>query len=282
MKTLKLSRQIHVHPLFFFLAFSALLTGAIYEFIILFSIVAIHELGHFFTARYFGWRVECIEFWLFGGAVVSEEHNTRPFHEQVLVVIAGPLQHVWIFILVFGLQIYAGPHHLLEQALEFNGLILLCNLLPIWPLDGGKLVFYCCNQFLSFRNSLTMALLLSSVILSVTMSWLIFADKWTLASILLASFLIVENLLEWKRRGYTFIRYLMYCRKRDSTRLQARYVTIDENVKVRDALKNIRANRMHYYVLKQTNPLYIVNEQECLQAYFQRKSPNLRLRDIVN
>ncbi len=281
MKALNLTNTVHVHPLFFILALSAFFTGAIYEFVILFSIVAIHELGHYFTARHFGWRVTRIEFWLFGGAVVSEEHNTRPFKEQVYVVMAGPIQHLWIFALLFLLQAVNGPHTLITVAYFYNGVILLFNLLPIWPLDGGKLIFYALNQICTFRNSMTYGLLLSFSFLILIGVWFTLNDHWTLASILLGAFLITENVLEWKRKSYIYMRYLMYCSTRKVSPIPAKYVNIDPHTFVRDVLKNIRANRTHFYVLQRSPELYIVNEQECLQAYFQRKNPNLCLKDIA-
>ncbi len=280
MKVLNFIPSIHIHPLFFLLAISAFLTGAIYEFVILFSIVMIHELGHFFTAKHFGWRVTKIEFWLFGGAVVSEEHNTRPFREQVTVILAGPLQHIWIFAVLTILQVTMGPHPLLSVAGFYNGVILLFNLLPIWPLDGGKIIFYMMNQAASFRRSLMLTLFFSFLAMLLIGSWLTLDERWTFAGILLAAFLIVENVLEWRRRTYTQMRYLMHCALEDRRHLRPIYINVPEEMLVRDALKNIRSNRNHLYVLKEFPLFYIVDEQECLQAYFEKKDSDLRLRDL--
>ncbi|WP_231622393.1 site-2 protease family protein [Halobacillus karajensis] len=272
--------MIHIHPLFFLLALSAFLTGAIYEFIILFSIVIVHELGHFLTAKHYNWRVEKMEIWLFGGAVVSDEHNTRPFREQLHVILAGPLQHVWIFAFLLMIQMFFGSHSLLATALHYNGLILLFNLLPIWPLDGGKLLFYLLNRWFAFRRSLILSLTLSLLCMFTALSWLFLEDRWTLATILLTSFLLIENGLEWKRRSYTMMRYLLYCAYQNRKELHTKYVPVHQDTLVRDLLKNIHSNRRHKYVLKQTTPFYIVDEQECLQAFFERKEPELRVRDI--
>ncbi|MGV2622239.1 UNVERIFIED_CONTAM: M50 family metallopeptidase [Halobacillus marinus] len=280
MKGLNLKDTIHVHPLFFLLAGSALLTGAIYEFVVLFTIVFIHELGHFTAARRCGWRVTKMEIWLFGGAVVSEEHNTRPFREQMLVILSGPIQHVWIAVLLFGLGNLVGPHPLLEKALLYNGVILLFNLLPVWPLDGGKICFYAATQVWSFRQSLAFTILLSCTVLILAFLWLFMEGRWTLSAILLASFLIVENGLEWKRRSYTQMRYLLYCASQNRTYLKTTYRKADSDTLVRDVLKNVRANRRYKYVLKQPSQLYIVDEQECFRVFFDEKKTDLRLGDV--
>ncbi|KHE70605.1 site-2 protease family protein [Halobacillus sp. BBL2006] len=280
MKALSLTQSFHIHPLFFLLALSAFLTGAFYEFVILIALVLIHELGHYFTAKYYGWRISRIELWLFGGAVVSEEHNTRPFHEQVRVVLAGPVQHIWVYVLLGFLEMVYGPHSLLSVAFFYNSLILLFNLLPIWPLDGGKLVFYAMNQFFTFQQSLLITLLASIASMALVAFWLTIDGRWTLAGLLLTAFLLIENALEWKRRTYTLMRYLLFCTYRDCNKLKPKYIKVEQDLLVRDVLKNIRSNRNHLYVLKQSPSLYIVNEQECLHAYFEKKQVDLRLRDV--
>ncbi|QAS54058.1 site-2 protease family protein [Halobacillus litoralis] len=280
MKVLKLRETIHIHPLFFLLAISAFLTGAIYEFIVIFSIVFIHELGHFLVAKHYNWRITKMEIWLFGGAVVSEEHNTRPFKEQVHVILAGPFQHVWIFVLLFIIQFTAGPHSLISTAVLYNGIILLFNLLPIWPLDGGKLLFYISNQLLTLRQSQIVTLMFSLGIMFIAGGWLFLESRWTLATILLTAFLFIENGLEWKRRSYTQMRYLLYCAYQERPPMKTKYIKVEQDTLVRDVLKNIRCNCHHKYVLKQPPRFYIVDEQECLRAFFERKQAQLRIRDI--
>ncbi|WP_226583365.1 site-2 protease family protein [Halobacillus litoralis] len=280
MKVLKFKDHIHIHPLFFLLALSAFFTGAIYEFIVLFAIVFIHELGHFLAAKFHGWRIERMEIWLFGGAVVSEEHNTRPFIEQVKVILAGPLQHIWIFFLLLTLQAELGEHPLLTTAFFYNQLILFFNLLPIWPLDGGKLIFYLTNQWLPFRRSLLLTLFLSFTLMAGAGIWLFIEGRWTLAAILLTAFLLIENVLEWKRRSYTQMRYLLYCAYQNRFQLKTKYVKVDPETCVKDLLKNIRANRHHMYVLKQSPHFYIVDEQECLHAFFEKKQAHMKIKDI--
>ncbi|MCP3025542.1 site-2 protease family protein [Halobacillus sp. A5] len=282
MKALKINHSIHIHPLFFLLALSAFFTGAIYEFIILFSIVAMHELGHYRAARSHGWRVSHIEFWLLGGKVVSEEHTTRPVKEQVHVTLAGPFQHVWIFILLQLLTMIIGPHPLLSAAFTFNSMILLLNLLPVWPLDGGKLLFYLLCQQISFKKSLKLTLLISIIAIIISVSWLIFDERMTLAGTLLAGFLLLENVLEWKRQMYVFMRYILHRLDHDTAELKVKYLKVDPRTTIDAVITNIRANRHYFYVLKREEGLYIVDEQECLSIYLKRNRPKLCLGDISN
>ncbi|WP_173916013.1 site-2 protease family protein [Halobacillus sp. Marseille-Q1614] len=281
MKGLKIQPSIHIHPLFFLLAVSALLTGAIYEFIILFSIVAIHELGHYFTARHYKWRVSHIEFWLLGGAVVSEEHTTKPMREQVHVTLAGPFQNVWIFVFLQLIVTLAGPHPLISTAIYYNGLILLLNLLPIWPLDGGKLLFYTLTPVMSFKSSLKLALLISIFSLTSCFLWMIFTEQMTLAGTMLTGFLILENVLEWRRQMYVFMRYVIHCLERDVSKMKVKYFSVPPHMSVMEVVRRIRTNRHHIYVLKGRQELRVVDDQECLNIFLREKQPHARLYEVV-
>lgn len=62
------------------------------------GIVLFHELGHYMMAVSFGWRIKNITLWVFGGVMDTDEHGNRPLYEEALVSIAGPLQHVFIYL----------------------------------------------------------------------------------------------------------------------------------------------------------------------------------------
>src|SRR5699024_11704417 len=92
------------------------------------------DLGHLCAARWFGWRIRGVMLWVFGGVMDTDEHGTRPFHEEVCVALAGPLQHGFVYLFLFMLSgIELLPAHIIETAYFYNTVILLFNLLPIWP-----------------------------------------------------------------------------------------------------------------------------------------------------
>ncbi|HRX87189.1 MAG TPA: site-2 protease family protein, partial [Phycisphaerae bacterium] len=127
---------------------------------ILFLIVLVHEFGHCFGARASGGEAEEILLWPLGGlASVHPQHTPRA---HFITTAAGPLVNV-IFCVVTGafLALYAGlgaiPWNpltalgigfqardpVVEWVTVFYALsyiILLFNLLPIYPLDGGRLL----------------------------------------------------------------------------------------------------------------------------------------------
>lgn len=139
--------KISVHPLFWVIIVIGIFTARFKELLLLFCIVLIHELGHAFAAHY-NWRIKKIQLLPFGGVAELEEHGNKSLKEELVVVIAGPIQHIWMMAVGYMLFEAGWLHAELYYFFMWNNIIILAfNLLPIWPLDGGKVLF----NVLSYR-----------------------------------------------------------------------------------------------------------------------------------
>jgi Zn-dependent protease/CBS domain-containing protein len=105
-----------------------------------------HEMGHALVARRLGVKVDGITLWIFGGVARLRGDAATPSAE-VKIAIAGPIVSLAVAILfgviTFALDATAGPP-LVEGACAWlagsNALLLLFNLIPAFPLDGGRLL----------------------------------------------------------------------------------------------------------------------------------------------
>src|SRR6187200_3115228 len=121
---------------------------ALYEYLALFLIVLLHEFGHAFACRQVGGIADRILLWPFGGiAFVRPPH--RPGAE-LWSIVAGPLVNVILFPILFGARLlfwstglgYSMPdvYLLLAWIGNINLFILIFNLMPVYPLDGGQIL----------------------------------------------------------------------------------------------------------------------------------------------
>src|SRR5690625_3328404 len=119
----------------------AFITGTFMELTIILAIVFIHELGHYSMGQLFRWRIRGIMLWIVWRVMDTDQHGDRPIHDVVLVSIACPFQHI----VLYGVVFFVSSANLLSPSvLEFiiycNTAMVVLNLLPIWPLDGGKIL----------------------------------------------------------------------------------------------------------------------------------------------
>lgn len=113
--------------------------------ILLFASILLHELGHAVVARRYGVEIEGIQLWLLGG-VASMRNAVHQPGEELRFALAGPAVTL-VIALAFGFATAALPASAPEaltavlayQALV-NTMILIFNLLPAFPLDGGRVL----------------------------------------------------------------------------------------------------------------------------------------------
>lgn len=117
----------------------------------------LHELGHAFVARRSGIQVQRIELFGFSGSTVMSRDSQTP-GEEFRIAIAGPLGTVVFILICLAVDLaLVGPHRLMHAVeldgtvqitpvllalswlLPMNGLILVFNLVPAYPLDGGRI-----------------------------------------------------------------------------------------------------------------------------------------------
>jgi Zn-dependent protease len=107
--------------------------------LLLFVSVVLHELGHALVARRYGLRVHAITLFALGGVTEIADAPPAPVRD-FLVAVAGPIASL-LLALLGGLAWWAAraPLDLLLLQLALtNGVIVLFNLLPGYPLDGGR------------------------------------------------------------------------------------------------------------------------------------------------
>ncbi|WP_051302094.1 site-2 protease family protein [Salibacterium aidingense] len=207
---IKQLRLLHIHPLFWVMAGTAVFTGFFYEIMLLFLIILLHELGHAAAALHYQWRVKQIALLPFGGMMETEEHGNRPVREEVMVTIAGPLVHLPLIALSFLMLDTSFWNHADHSLfLHYNITIFCFNLLPVWPLDGGKLLFCLLSARLPFYKAQKRMWFISCTVLITAVAGLCLYLPFHVQAWLIVLFFIVLHYTEWKQHPYSFFRFLM-------------------------------------------------------------------------
>jgi Zn-dependent protease/predicted transcriptional regulator len=118
-----------------------------------FSIVVMHEYGHALTARRYGIGTDDITLLPIGGVARLERMPTDPTQE-IVIALAGPAVNVVLAALIYAaLRLTQGPaiemapvdqhflsRTLLERLLSWNVMLAAFNMIPAFPLDGGRVL----------------------------------------------------------------------------------------------------------------------------------------------
>lgn len=132
--------KFRIHPLFFAFGFFYAVTGSFIVFIIYTLTDFLHEVGHSIIAERQGYCLNKITLMPFG-AVVSGETCGMNSRDEFKIAIAGPLTNVIIAIFFVALWWIVPPvYAYTDLIVSSNVALALINLLPFFPLDGGRIL----------------------------------------------------------------------------------------------------------------------------------------------
>lgn len=118
---------------FLFLAISS--SSVIPILAVVFGIVLLHEFGHIFVGKHFGVQAKDVTLYLFGGCA-NMEVPVEP-KKEFFIAIGGPLVNV---LLILPLYSMCGISEFFLNVFYANLFILFFNILPCFPLDGGRIL----------------------------------------------------------------------------------------------------------------------------------------------
>jgi len=112
--------------------------------LLLFVSVLLHELAHSLVAQARGLPVRSITLFIFGGVSNLEEEAKKPAIEFTMTIV-GPLTSLALAVIFWGLsQLIDTPSSpaaaMLNYLWQINALLAAFNLLPGFPLDGGRVL----------------------------------------------------------------------------------------------------------------------------------------------
>lgn len=191
--------KIYIHPLFLITLFIFVSIGY-FRFLIYFMVlIIVHELGHILISLLFKWNIDKIIILPFGGLTKYNEMINRPLIEEFLIAISGIIFQFLFYLLVKDFIDY-------KYFSFINYFIILFNLIPIYPLDGSKILNIFFNIITSFKNSLSLTIIISYIFI-IIFSLLFFNINKIIAFVLI--FLMLEVNKLYKERKELFNKFLL-------------------------------------------------------------------------
>lgn len=113
--------------------------------------VLLHEIAHIYVAKKLNYRVGSITIdILYGSAEVGHISDHK---DSILVSAAGPVSNL-LLLLLSSILNYLVPNSFFETMIEVNFFLFLFNILPIYPLDGGRITKSLLSMFFGNRKGM--------------------------------------------------------------------------------------------------------------------------------
>ena len=214
--------KIKFKPSFFVLAAFSFIMGAEKYFITVLVLTALHELCHVFAAGLWGLKTKSITITPIGMYSEIDGLNGLHISKRMFIAIAGPLFNLFLCLFCTG------------TARNINLVLALFNLLPIYPLDGGKLLCDAVGYFFGTMRgnsfSVRVGRLLSVSVISAGVLQLVLYPP-NISLLCLGIYLYKHNKLCMVRLTYDLLNTLLY--KKNDRILPVRQISVGEETDIK-------------------------------------------------
>ncbi len=132
--------RFRIHPLFIIFGIYFAFTGKVFSFLVFTFTAVIHELGHFIASEKYGYALRKITLMPYGAIIEGNALDIR-FKHEVFIAIAGPLVNFAVAVCFIALWwVFPAIYPYTDLAVFANLSICVINLLPCYPLDGGRVI----------------------------------------------------------------------------------------------------------------------------------------------
>ncbi len=221
--------------------------------ILLFVCILLHELGHSYIAKSYGINIKDITLLLFGG-VSSMEEIPRDPAQEFKMAFAGPLVSFLIGFVLIGLNLLVASYvsgysdtsiYMMFSILGSINIVLgIFNLLPAFPMDGGRLLRAWYAKRMSYVKATHYAAYFGKMFAFLMGIVGLFANPWL---ILIAFFVYIGASEEDKSTTITVL--LEKYTVKDT--MSDKVVSVSENITVEDLSRTMfESKHMGYPVMK--------------------------------
>ena len=187
--------KIEFHYTYIIMAFGLVITGHFVNLIIFTSLIIIHEIGHIIISKILSYKIDKVIIYPYGGFVKLNTRINTKIENDLLVAISGIImQSIYFGIIFFLYRNGIVREYIYSLFLLYHKSMLIFNLLPIYPLDGAKIV----NLILSKYFSFNIANYISIVISLITVIFFLYSDIYeNNYSIILVIGVLMKNIYKF-------------------------------------------------------------------------------------
>lgn len=284
---IKITRFFYINLLVIPLFVLAYFVGALQTLLMAYAVVTVHELFHLFAALLLKVRVGSIIVMPFGMTLRLQGNIIKNPAKEILIALAGPFANL----VMLGVGAFLKHTYIwAEQSMflyQYLNIITLCvNLLPVLPLDGGRVVKAVLTWQLGYINGLSIMKKLSRVVIAAVFVLgvgLIVLTRFNISLVMVGAFLAFNMVEEKRNNDFIIMKELLYSKEKlmKSGVMVSRSISAMEHVSAHRILKMLSYHNFYmiHVVDENLELVKILTESELVEAVL-HQGYHIRIGDI--
>jgi stage IV sporulation protein FB len=241
--------KLHIHPLFVLLGLLMAVLGHGYEFLSYFVTVVIHEMGHSIVAEKFGYVLNELKLMPYG-AQISGTIDGIKSNNEIKIALSGPITNL-IFAIIFTAVWWIIPSsYFFTQTFVFANVVnAVFNLMPVFPLDGGRIMLCLLSKKLSQKKAYKIIRLIGlifGILLIILFAISIFFD-FNISFCILGVFVFLCAIMGAKTDGYMRIYNRTFRAQNIKNGLEIREIAVSFDMSLGEIIRMFSSS-YYYYV----------------------------------
>lgn len=232
--------KFSVHPLFILFGIYFAFRGKVFSFIVFTLTAVVHEIGHSLVAGSLGYELKRITLMPYG-AVVRGEIKDMVYKDEVAISLAGPFVNLFvaiIFVCFWWLVPNSYPYT--EICVLANLTIATVNLLPFYPLDGGRVLLAIISCYVKRKTAIKVCKIIGlggSAVLAALFIYSVVIGTANFSILFFASFIAFGNIFVNRDNVYKRITSCFFLGNLDKAK-KVNVLAINENYTVKRLIES--------------------------------------------
>lgn len=219
--------------------------------------ILIHEIFHCIVARRYDLKIYEVEIFPFGGVARFGSVITVNPKEEILICAMGPLSNFLIMILFMAFRALYFDNYFINYIIKVNKIMFIINILPIFPLDGGKIIRAILSLFIGYKAStirlvhityfLCTFIILYDILNGITGNIIYIGS--------IAVFTIVAAKKEREMAAFAFIRSITEKTSELSRKkkMKVHILVCIKTIKIKEVIESFLPNKYHIFIIIKVN-----------------------------
>lgn len=237
-----------INPAFFIILIWLIFADSLIIALNYFLVILLHELGHYFMAKHRGYKLSKFSLSPYGVSL-SYYGETLEERDEIYIVFAGPFVNILSAVLVTALWwIFPSTYFLTYNFVEISIIIALSNLLPAYPLDGGRIFVSMTSNLINRKKAIKITFFVNFLLsilcflLFIVFCFINFNPTFLLFGVFLVLGALDLNFISKYEKVNVF-------NKKVKSFSKPRIFVVSGKVKIKELIKKIQGNKSTIFIV---------------------------------